>query len=325
VQLITFNTNDVSAQQRIECWNDMCSAATTPLVADPLDKQNFSARLCVADLGRLKISEIRSTAAIVRHSKQHVAISREPQFLIGLQLRGAHRFRQLGRETLIRQGDFALFDSTLPFDVLTAGPHWLLVLGFPHDMLRRSISCPEAVLGVPMRGDAELSGLVSRFIRSFWSDYRDRLDAAPLPRITMAILDLLGSAYSLPDARLESSPNSAVWRVRIKEHIEAHLDNADLTPAQVASTLRISTRYLHYLFDQGDQTVARHIQNRRLEKCAEDLTDPAQRGRTVTEIALNHGFNNASHFSRIFRARYKTSAREYRTAATHVRAKKTDQ
>jgi AraC family transcriptional activator of tynA and feaB len=49
-----------------------------------------------------------------------------------------------------------------------------------------------------------------------------------------------------------------------------------------------------------------------LEECAEALRDPAQRGRTVTEIALSHGFNNPSHFSRVFRARYKTTPREYR-------------
>lgn len=314
-QLITFNTDHLPAHQRIQYWNDISSAATTPLSVDPLDKQNFSARLDRADLGRLKISEIRSTASIVRHSKQHVSLSREPQFLIGLQLEGACRHRQLGSETLLQKGDFALFDSTLPFDVLTTGSHRLLVLGFPHQTLSRSISCPEAVMGLRMRGDAELSGLVSRFIRSFWCDYRDRLDAAPLPRITIAILDLLGSAYSLMEARSESSSTSAVWRVRIREHIEAHLDNPDLTPTQVAAALHISTRYLHHLFDEGDETLARHIQNRRLEECAEALTDPAPRGRTVTEIALSHGFNNPSHFSRVFRARYNTTPREYRAAA----------
>ena len=313
-QLITFNTDDVPAQQRTQYWNDVSSAATTPLVVDPLDKENFSARLDIADLGRLKIVEIRSTASIAHHSKQHVAISREPQFLIGLQLEGAHRFRQLGGETLLQEGDFALFDSAFPFDVFTTGPHRFLVLALPHQMLRRSISSPEAVLGRRMRGDADLSGIVSRFIRGFWSDYRDRLDAAPLPRITISILDLLSSVYSLPEARSDSS-TSALWRVRIKEYIEVHLDNSDLTPAQVAAALNISTRYLHHLFDEGDETLARYVQSRRLEQCAEALTDPAQRSRTVTEIALNQGFNNPSHFSRVFRARYMTTPREYRAAA----------
>lgn len=227
--LITFSTDDVPARQRIQHWNDVSSAATTPLVVDPLDSREFSARVDLADLGRLRISEIRSTASIVRHSKQHVASSREPLFLIGLQLEGACRFRQLGTETMLRTGDFALFDSTRPFDVVTRGPHRLLVLGFPRQMLKQSISCPEAVLGLRMQGDTELSGLVSRFIRCFWSEYRDRLDSAPLPRIATAILDLVGTAYSLPAAQSESSSTSALWRVRIREHIETHLGEADLT------------------------------------------------------------------------------------------------
>jgi AraC-like DNA-binding protein len=292
----------------------MSSVATTPLLAEPFDRQEFSARLDFADLGQFTIGEIRSTASIVRHSREHAAIAREPRFLVALQLEDACRFRQMGRDTLLQSGDLALFDSTLPFDVVTSAPHGLLVLGIPHLLLRKSIACPEIVLGLRLRGDAELSGLVSRFIRSFWFDYRNRLDAAPLPRITVAILDLIASAYSPPAARSESSSASTLWRVRIKEYIEAHLDEPELSPAQVAAALRISTGYLHRLFHNGDETVVRHVQNRRLEECAQALTDPAQHGRTVTEIALSRGFSNLSHFSRVFRARYGTSPREYRAA-----------
>ena len=167
-----------------------------------------------------------------------------------------------------------------------------------------------------MRGDAELSGLVSSFIRNFWFGYRNRLNAAPMRRISAAILDLLGSAFaSRPDAQAVYPATSPVWRVRIKDYVEAHLHEPDLTPTQIARALRISKRHLHSLFDEGDETIARHIQRRRLEECAETLADPSERGRTVTELALSYGFNNSSHFSRVFRARYKTTPRDYRATA----------
>jgi hypothetical protein len=97
------------------------------------------------------------------------------------------------------------------------------------DFTRSTIPNVEGA-SIQIQTSARMARWVSRFIRSFWSKYRDRLDAAPLQRITMAILDLLGSAYSLPEARSEFSSTLAVWRVRIKEHIEAHLDNSQLTP-----------------------------------------------------------------------------------------------
>jgi AraC-like DNA-binding protein len=42
------------------------------------------------------------------------------------------------------------------------------------------------------------------------------------------------------------------------------------------------------------------------------MTDSTQRSRTVTEIAFLHGFNNASHFGRVFRERYGTTPSDYR-------------
>jgi len=312
--LITYSTDGVPSHRRLQYWNDIAEAATTPLVIDPVDARNFSTRVDLADLGRFRMSEIRSSAVSVRHSKHDAAAARELLFLIGLPLDGACRFRQLGTETLLRTGDFALFDSTFAFDILTDAPHRLLMLEIPHQLLKRSVPCPEGVLGRRMRGNADVGGLVSQFIRRFWSAYRHRLDSAPLPRLTAAILDLVGSAYSLPGERRAVPTTRAMWRVRIREHIEAHLDDADLAPPRVAAALRISTRYLHELFDQGDDTVARHIQTRRLERCADALADPAQRSRSVIEIALSHGFNNHSHFSRVFRARYKATPCDYRRA-----------
>jgi AraC family transcriptional regulator, positive regulator of tynA and feaB len=315
IEILTFRTGRLPPHERLRRWNEMSGAATTPLVADPLDKLRFRASLEHAGLGPLKISEIRSTASTVRHSLQHAAMVREPQFLIGLQLKGACAFSQVGAQTLLRPGDFALFDSTLPFDVVTSGAHALLVLGFPHELLKRYVPCPEAVLGRRMPGHGGLSALVSTFIRGFWSGHRSGLDRMLLPRISSAILDLVGGVYAPFQNSGPASAPSAVWRVRIRDYIEAHLQEADLTPARIASALRISKRYLHRLFNEGEETVRSYIQGRRLEECAAAFGASEQRGRTITEIALSYGFNNPSHFSRVFRARYKVTPRGYRAMA----------
>jgi AraC-like DNA-binding protein len=49
-----------------------------------------------------------------------------------------------------------------------------------------------------------------------------------------------------------------------------------------------------------------------LEECSRALQIPAQRGRTVTSIAFDFGFNSPTHFGRVFRARYGVTPREYR-------------
>ena len=54
------------------------------------------------------------------------------------------------------------------------------------------------------------------------------------------------------------------------------------------------------------------ILRRRLEECAMQLRDPIWARRTITEIAFSWGFNNATHFARVFREKYGLSPRDYR-------------
>jgi AraC-like DNA-binding protein len=54
----------------------------------------------------------------------------------------------------------------------------------------------------------------------------------------------------------------------------------------------------------GDMTLA--------EACSRALQSGAQRGRTVTAIAFDYGFNSPTHFGRVFRAKFNVTPREYR-------------
>ncbi|HTY51245.1 MAG TPA: helix-turn-helix domain-containing protein [Steroidobacteraceae bacterium] len=101
-------------------------------------------------------------------------------------------------------------------------------------------------------------------------------------------------------------------REQIRHYIESHLRDPQLAPAGVAAALHISTRYLHQVFNADGETVARYILRRRVEECAHALQDQAQAASSVTDIAFRHGFNDASHFGRVFRAYYGTTPRGYR-------------
>ena len=101
-------------------------------------------------------------------------------------------------------------------------------------------------------------------------------------------------------------------RIQIRRHVEAHLRDPELSARSVAAAFGISPRYLHIIFSTGDETVSNVILRRRLEECAKQLRDPLWSRRTITEIAFSWGFNNATHFARVFRDKYDASPRDYR-------------
>jgi AraC family transcriptional regulator, positive regulator of tynA and feaB len=80
----------------------------------------------------------------------------------------------------------------------------------------------------------------------------------------------------------------------------------------IAAACRVSVRHLDRLFEREGTALMRHVWQRRLVRCYRDLTDSGMQGRSISEIAFAVGFNDLSHFSRAYRARYGCSPRDTR-------------
>ncbi len=312
-QLETFSTAELPPHRRLEYWNDLTGDAFTPLVTDPVDRRAFAGRLTRTRVGEIRLAEARSEPAIVRHSRQHVARTRDASFMLCLQLDGVSVNRQQGREAVLRYGDFHLLDSSRPYEVSFQQFNRMLVLSVPHPELTRRMPNPESVVGIAMSGRSGVSGLLSSLLCNFWQQRRTGDETFLSPRFSEAILDLVASAYAcITAAAPEGSSVAIARREQIRSYIETHLHDPALTPGSVAAAVHLSPRRLHQLFEADGETVGGYILRRRLEECARAMSDASQRSRTVTEIAFLHGFNNASHFGRVFRERYQTTPSDYR-------------
>ena len=312
-QLESFSTEGLDARRKLSYWNDRTSESFSPLVSDPADIHTFNGSITRGTIGDITLAEAFSEAQVVRHSRSHVARTRSSMFFLQLQLEGESLSRQTGREAHLRAGDFALCDSTRQFDVVFKDRNRMLVLGVPDAALRRHIACPESLVAIPMSASKGVNGLLSRYLRNFWIEYQQSLDAATAQRLMVAVLDMLGAAYAdIPQGQSDHSSLAAAHRIRIINYIEANLNDPELTPTRIADACKMTPRYLHHLFSENEETVSRYILRRRLEVCSRALVSEAQRGRTVTSIAFDYGFNSPTHFGRVFRAKFGTTPREYR-------------
>jgi AraC-like DNA-binding protein len=311
-QLETFSTSEQPHHRRLEYWNDLTGSAFTPLVTDPVDRHAFAGRLTRTQIGEIRLSEARSEPATVHHSRAHVARAREALFMLCVQLDGMSVHRQQGREAVLRYSDFHLLDSLRPYEVNFQQTNRMLVLSIPQHALRRRLANPEGLVGIALSGRSGMAGLLSSLLCNFWSERRAGDDRCLSPHFSEAILDLIASAYAGIAQNVAGTSLALARREQIRSYVESHLHNPGLTPGQVAEAAHLSVRRLHQLFEADGETIGSYILRRRLEECARAMSDSAQQGRTVTEIAFLHGFNNASHFGRVFRERYGASPTEYR-------------
>lgn len=312
-QLESFSTEGLDARRKLAYWNDRACESFSPLVSDPADIHTFNGSITRGTIGEMTLAEAYSEAQTVRHSRSHVARTRSSLFFLHLQLEGESLNRQDGREAHLRVGDFTLCDSTRQYEIAFPDTNRMLVLGVPDAALRRHIACPECLVAIPMSASKGVNGLLSRFLRNFWVEYQQSMDNATAQRLSVAVLDMLGAAYAeIPQGQSDYSSLATAHRIRIINYIEAHLNDPELTPTRIAEACKMTPRYLHHLFSENEETVSRYILRRRLEVCARALVSDAQRGRTVTAIAFDYGFNSPTHFGRVFRAKYGTTPREYR-------------
>jgi AraC-like DNA-binding protein len=316
-RLETFSTAELPPHRRLEYWNDLTGSAFTPLVTDPVDRRAFVGRLTRTQIGAIRLAEARSEPALVRHSRQHVAKTREALYMLCLQLDGVSINRQQGRESVLRYGDFHLLDSTRPYEVSIPQSNRMLVLSIPQPELARRMPNPDSMVAIAMSGRSGVPGLLSSLLCNFWQQQRTGDATFLSPRFGEAIIDLVASAYAtvIKDSA-EVSSIAVARREHIRSYIENYLHDPALTPSSVAAAVHLSPRRLHQLFEPDGETVGAYILRRRLEECARAMSDASQRSRTVTEIAFLNGFNNASHFGRVFRERYRSTPSDYRRRAT---------
>lgn len=313
LELQQFSTEVQLPSRRIEYWNAVTGAALTTHTADPVDPKAFCGRMTSLDLGDIRMVELNASGSTVTHSRAHVGRSPQALYLVRLVLRGDIGLTQQGREVRLRAGDFALCDTSRPYQLFFREPSNVLIIRIPRDRIFQYIGRPEAMIAIRMEGSEGLSGLASRHLRETWAASREFLTCDASSRMSEITLQLLASAYSgLPQSRADASCVAIAHRARIIEYIERNLSVPDLDPPKIASSLGIALGSLHRLFRAEADTVSRYILRRRLEECARSFRDPAQSGCSITSIAFSFGFNSLPHFSRVFRERYAASPKEYR-------------
>ncbi len=86
--------------------------------------------------------------------------------------------------------------------------------------------------------------------------------------------------------------------------LRRHVSNADLKPQALADHMRISVRTVHKRFEEANTTFRQWLLDERLNACRRALADPRCNDMTVAQIAYSLGFNDLSHFSKTFRARF---------------------
>jgi AraC-like DNA-binding protein len=257
--------------------------------------------------------EVRADPYLVRRRTPRTDLEKGPIFVL-VMIHGVSVIRQDDREAVLQSGDFAVYDSARPYQVV-----------FPHgDQIHIALRLPRALLGrlstrinhltaVPTSGTSGMGIAVSPLLMAL-----DRaLPSLPghiseeLVKHTVQLLLMALDPAPAADEALSWGQSGHMRRVR--QFIDRHADDERLSPADVAHGVNLSLGHLHRLFRGTGATLRQTILETRLERCREDLTDLHCRDSTITEIAFRHGFRDPAHFTRAFQRRYGSTPSQWRS------------
>jgi AraC-like DNA-binding protein len=281
--------------------------------AGPAGQAGIDGEIRVETLSTLELSRVTASAQHVRRTPRQIQRASEDFFLVSIQTQGVGEVHQDGRRAVLQAGDFALYDSTRPYDLVFDGDFQQFVLMLPGAALRAQLRDTHQLTARAVSGRRGAGHLMIEMLRTLAQDIRT-LEPASAAAVADSVTQILVAGLrTLPASQRPAvSQLTACRRAQIKACIREHLPEPSLDVAGIAAALRLSASSVHRVFAGEPCSVTEWLRAQRLERLARDLADPALQRRSVSELAFALGFNDAAHVSRAFRARFGCSPRDHR-------------
>jgi AraC-like DNA-binding protein len=214
-------------------------------------------------------------------------------------------FSGQGRELSLAEGEASVVLANEP-GVLLGCRH--LGMSFPREALASRLKHIEDTAIRPIAARSESLRLLVNYLNGLPDGLSLREPA--LRRITLDHIYDLAALTICPERPLDESNQTSLAAARLRtavSYIAAHFQEPELSVATVAVDQGVSSRYLQRLFETTGTTFTEHVSDLRLQRAFTLLTETRDNTRRISDIALQVGFSDVSHFNRLFRRRFGDS------------------
>src|SRR5258706_3332760 len=310
--MIGMTTDSVRPHERVDYWQDLVTRHVTPMRIEPSRGTPLRGEVQAQVIGNVTVAEVSGHGINASHTRAEVARTPGHLYAVCVNLDGDTRIKRRGEQITFQKGDVFITDSRHEFTLDLERPWRHLVVSLPTGWIDSRVRRPELLAGMVVRDHP-----LMRLWRTHLSDgFAMASSFSPLASALFArhYVDLI--AQALDEVHCGEPTPSDASRAAMFLHachlIALRFGESNLGPDQIARDLQISTRSLARIFAAHDETVMRRVFAERVRQAMQLLTAPEAAHRSITEIAFACGFNDSSHFGRVFAAQVQVTPSQWR-------------
>ena len=307
----------VNSKEQFPFWSEAICDTLFQIDVNRRNDGGFIGSMKVHDLNPFSINRVRSEEHIADLSTTGISRLKKHYFKLHIQNSSIAIVRQHGYETILQPGDAMLLDSLYPFQLDFPENFSCLSVKIPRDLLRPMLKDPKAATSKPIANQSPINMAIKHYIHFLLKTSKDQIDSDQSRLYLDNLLGLIVAGTSQEKISAKKIDRENKFS-RIKRFINANLDDPELSPVKVAEHFFISVSYVHKLFKKNQLTFGNYLRKQRLECAAMTLQNKSNDTHTISEVAYHLGFNDLSHFWRLFKKHYGMTPREYRHRNTRV-------
>lgn len=299
-RFIHINEGNTPADCLFDAWREI----TRPLF-DTTTKERagvYSADVAACMAGELFVSRVAYDPMVCHRSRPHLTHGDMDYYVLQLYVAGSERLFAGDSSFLIESNTVCLRDWRYGFTGISERND---IIGFaiPRHLLNTygRINASRPLILWPL-GSAP-GKLLGKAILRIWR----RLPHATVQeaaRLSSSLVDLLnGILVNQLMGESEQLRINHAMQLTIKQYISDHLDDPTLGVGHLCHRFHLSRTNLYRLFKE-EGGLQRYIREHRLRHCFDQLSSATSPKTKVREIAERWGFDNASHFNRLFKANF---------------------
>jgi AraC family transcriptional regulator, positive regulator of tynA and feaB len=301
--MVLLTTETVRPLERFAYWREVVSQHFVHLRPDQVVRGLFHGEIWAKNLGAISVSQVTSGRQRVLRTAADIARSPAPLYFVNVQVAGAGSVRQGAAERNTACGDIFVIDPLREFELGCERSFRHLCLKLPRELIDARLPGRQPIEGALIPAAHSLARLLTRYVATAF-DMADSVPPAAGAMMAEHVVDLLAQALrDTPpgDVPLSQARRAAVF-MRACHTIVLRFADPALATEEIADDAGVSARFLQLIFAENGTSVSRRIFDERIRQAAKLLSDPQAIHRTVTDVAFACGFNDSSHFGRVFSA-----------------------